>query len=214
MPKTLAPLLSLQVRGQIGRQVIFCKRPEQQLARRWAKTPNPNTAAQVTTRTAFRFASDVWRTVPLSFDDLWKATVGRKAKTARNAFLGQFISDNRGASDLDALTFSNGARGGILPSSVNVRETAGFIEIEVNPSDLPIGWTLIRNWAATLIDQDPSTGTDFELRSASSPGFNIHILFTPNVSGTTYQCGGWMEWTNNRGQTVFGPSITKQFLFP
>jgi hypothetical protein len=200
MAKLTAPLLSFEGSGQIARTQVYSSWKGIPYARRYTVPANPRSTGQVTTRNTFSWLNFIWRTAPGDFTAPWRAAVVGRPLIDRNLFIKQNLPILRDAPSLNGMVFSPGARGGIA-STITI--TPGNDQITFagsDPSPLPAGWTIIGLTGAAIKDQDPATGTDFEVFTVTDLTTPYSVVMTGLESVTDYAAAAW--WVYQRSASV------------
>lgn len=207
MPKTTAPLLSFDARGQIAKTQVYSSWRGRSYVRRYVIPSNPQSAEQTITRNAFSFLQSIFKLAPPIATAPWEAYIKGKPLTARNAFTKFNLPVLRGEADLANMVFSPGALGGLPPVSVVATPGADLITVTcAAPSPVPSGWTVAAAQAACIADQDPDTGiltTVVAQEDVSSP----YSFTLTGLDEVLHYVGVWLKWTRSDGLTAYSPSI-------
>jgi len=205
--KTTAPLLGFTASGQIGKTQVYGRWKGRGYARRYTVPANPQTAEQTITRNAFSFIQAVFKTAPALVTAPWAAYATGKVLTDRNAFTKFNLPQIRGEADLDLLTLSPGALGGLPPASMVITPGSGQLSVAVNaPSVLPTGWTIAAAVVAAIRDQDPDTGVLTEITAGEDTTSTYTIVLT-GLSANLYQVRAWLRWTRPDGKLAYSPDL-------
>lgn len=208
MAKITAPLLSFGGAGTIGKAVTFASWRGTAYARQRVVPANPQTVAQTATRTVFTSGSQLWKLAPALLKAPWDRFAAGQPLLGRNAFIGRFVTDQRGEADLTGMAFSPGAKGGTPPTSISLTPGSGQIQVDfVNPAPPP-GWTLESAVAAAILDQDPSAMTDFKVTADEDDVSQAQVTLTGLTSSVLYVVGAWLRWSKPDGTTAYGASIS------
>ena len=208
MPKINGPLLSFGAGGQIGKTAVFSKWRGVPYVRQYAVPANPNTTEQQKTRSAFSFLQQVFKFAPADFTLAWTAYATGKKFTDRNAFTSFNLPGLRGQADLANFVFSPGALGGPPPASISLTDGAGTITVDITPPDpAPTGWTVARAIAAAILDQDPDTGTAYDIVVGTDDSSTYQVVLS-GLSASLYRVGAWLEWTRPDGKLAYSPALT------
>jgi len=207
MPKTTAPLLSFDARGQIAKTQVYSSWKGRPYVRRYTVPANPQSAEQTITRNAFSFLQAVYKLAPPLFTAPWLAYVRGKVLTERNAFTKFNLPVLRGEADLANFVFSPGALGGLPPASMAITPGAGQLSVAITaPSTVPSGWTIAAAVAACIEDQDPDTGVLTTITAGEDTTATYTVVLT-GLNATLYRVGAWLRWTRSDGQIAYSPAI-------
>lgn len=207
MPKTTAPLLSFDARGQIGKTMVYSSWRGRPYVRRFVIPSNPQSAEQTITRNAFSFLQAVHKLAPPLAVAPWDAYIKGKPLTSRNAFTKFNLPVLRGEADLANYVFSPGALGGLPPISVVATPAADSIVVTMSaPTPVPTGWTVQAAVAAAISDQDPDTGT----LTTIVAGEDTTAAYSVTLAGldeVLHRVGAWLRWVRSDGLIAYSPSI-------
>lgn len=206
MAKTTAPLLSFGASGTIAKTQVYSTWKGRPYVRRHVIPANPDSPAQQLTRNTWRWLNNVWKFYPGSAVDAWNLYAKASRFTARNGFLKVNNGPLRSQTDLANMVLSPSAGGGIIAQAAAITPSAGQIEVALTAPDLPTGWTIVKAFAACIADQDPQSGTDYEVTSASVAVAPWTIDLTGLAAGD-YLAGGWFQFTKADGGSAFGQSL-------
>lgn len=207
MAKTTAPALAFGASGQIAKTLVYGKWKGRAYARRHVVPANPQTTAQMQTRNAFSFLSNLYKVAPVAVTDTWKAYAVGKVLTDRNAFTKFNLPLINGASDLSTFTMSPGSLGGPAPVSATPAGSGADVDVTVVPPDpAPTDWTIARAWAAGILPQDPYSPTDLTIVTASD-ATDPYVCKLLGVEGVDQEVFAWLEWLRPDGKTAYSPSI-------
>lgn len=201
MAKLTAPLLSFEGSGQIAKTQVYSSWKGIPYARRYTQPANPQSAGQVMTRSVFTWLNFVWRTAPADFVAPWQAAVVGRPLIDRNLWIKQNNGFLRELSTLDGMVFSPGAKGGIA-SAITI--TPGDDQITFagsDPSPLPSGWTIVALVGAAIKDQDPHTGTDFEVFTVTDDTTPYSVVMSGLASATDYAAAAWWVYQRSASAT-------------
>lgn len=218
MAKVTGPLLSLGASGSIGKSVVFGDWRGVKYARQHVVPANPRTTAQTETRNVFQFADDQFkRMLSLAQAPFIEGAKGRPL-TARNIFIGSFVKNLRGDSDMSDYLACPGVNGGLplLDFAAVAGASAGEIDVTADIPETPIGWTHDAVIFTAFLDRDPSEQmTDFateaqELSAAWSAGPPpvASATLTGLDTGATYCVSAFLKSTRQDGVTAYGVSST------
>jgi len=211
MAKTTGPLLSFGARGQIGKTLVFAPWKGTQYARQHVTPANPQSAEQTLTRNAFSFLQSVYKVAPSLFTDPWEAYVKGIPMTARNAFTKFNLPSIRDSGTLDSIQGSPGALGGLPPTAQVATPGNDSISVAVTaPTVLPTGWTIYSAITAVIPEQDPDSGTLYQVTALEDLTSAYVNLFTGLLDAQEYQVMSWLKWNRPDGSFAYSPSITTQ----
>lgn len=208
MAKPTGGLLSFDARGQVAKTIVFSSWRGRGYVRRYVTPANPNSAAQALTRDTFAWLSQVWKRGPTLFQAPWVAYAQGQPLTDRNAFNKFNISPLRSASDLSGFVFSPSAKGGLAPTAVSAAATAGGTDVTVTQPASPTGWTLQAAVAAAIRDQDPQTGTLYDITAAEDTSGPYVVQLTGLASGQLYYVGAWLRWLKPDSTVAYSVALT------
>jgi len=207
MAKVVAPLLSFGARGQIGGSMVFGTWKGRAYARQLVTPGNPQTAEQTLTRNSFTWLQAVYKIAPSLVTDAWQAYAKGLVMTDRNAFTKVNNPILRTAVDLDPMTMSPGALGGLPPATVVATPGADSISVAITPpATLPQGWTVLKAVAAAIVDQDPQSGVLYTI-TAGSDLTDPYTIVLAGLDEVLHQVFGWLVWTRPDGAFAFSPSV-------
>ena len=208
MAKPQAPLLSLGASGTIAKTLTFARWKGRAYVKHHVAGEDPRTPAQALARDTFKTGDALWVPAPALFKAPWDRFAAGQVKSGYNAWLGRFVRDNIGRTDLLNLTFSPGAAGGLATSAITL--TAGVSSITVdftNPAP-PIGWTLESAIAAAIRDGDPATTTLLEVTAGEDAVAQAQVVLSGLTGGVLYVVGAWLRWRKPDGSIAYAPSLT------
>jgi len=207
MPKTTAPLLSFDARGQIAKTQVYSSWKGRPYVRRYTVPSNPQSAEQTITRNAFSFLQAVYKLAPPLFTAPWEAYIKGKVLTSRNAFTKFNLPVLRGEADLANFVFSPGALGGLPPATLVITPGSGQLSCAITvPATVPTGWTVAAAIAACIEDQDPDTGVLTTITAGEDTTSTYTVVLT-GLNATLYNVGAWLRWTRSDGQIAYSPAI-------
>jgi len=147
---------------------------------------------------------------PLSPREHWKsreAYIKGKVLTARNAFTKFNLPALGPETDALLFAFSPGSLGGLPPATVVATAGNDQISVAVTPPTLiPDGWSVTRCIAAAIKDQDPHSGTDYEITIGQDLSDPYTIVLT-GLDPVLYVVGGWIEWLRSDGKAAYSISV-------
>lgn len=207
MPKTTAPLLSFDARGQIAKSMVYSSWRGRPYVRRYVTPSNPQSAEQTITRNAFSFLQAIYKLAPPIAVAPWDAYIKGKPLTGRNAFTKFNLPVLRGEADLANMVFSPGALGGLPPVSVVATPGADLITVTcAAPSPVPSGWTVTAAQAACIADQDPDTGV-LTTVVANQDLTDPYSFTLTNLDEVLHYVGVWLKWLRSDGLVAYSPSV-------
>jgi hypothetical protein len=201
MARVTAPLLSFEGSGQIAKTQVYASWKGVPYVRRYTIPANPRSTDQTLTRTAFSWLNFVWRTAPAQFVAPWQAAVQSRAMIDRNLWIKNNLSMLRTASDLTGLVMSPGAKGG-LASTITVtpgNDQLTFAGTAASP--LPAGWTIVKMVGAAILQQDPQTDTDYEVRVVEDTTDPYSVVMSGLGSVSAYVAAGWWVYQRSASAT-------------
>ena len=212
MAKPQAPLLSLGASGTIAKTLTFASWKGRAYVKHPVAGVDPRTAPQAQARDVFKTGDAIWVPAPELLKAPWDRFAAGQVKSGYNAWLGRFVRDNLGRTDLQNITLSPGAAGGLRTDAVVL--TAGPSQITVdftNPAP-PAGWTLESAVAAAIRDGDPTTTTFLDVTAGEDDVAQAQVVLGGLTNGVLYVVGAWLRWRKPGGSAAtsvaYGPSIT------
>lgn len=205
-----APLLSFTAKGQIAKTQVYASWKGRPYVRRLVVPANPKSTEQMLTRNTFAFLSNVWKVSPADFQTPWTAYAKSYVMTNRNAWMKKNVGVLRDETTLDGITLSPGAAGG-LSVTPTITGGSGTITIALTaPSPLPAGWTITDAIGAAILDQNPTTGTDYAITVGSDSSDPYSIVLSGLAAGD-YQAAGWFVFQKSTLATdlAYGPGIAE-----
>lgn len=206
MAKPVAPLLSFDAAGQLGKTMVYSKWKGRSYVRRYVTPANPNSADQQSTRNVFRASSDIWRDAPALLRAPWNLFAQGQVLTGRNAFQGSYVENLRGDADFADMVFSPGAKGGLAPTSIALTPGAGTMQVDFTNPTPPTGWTLVSAIAAAILDGDPGSPPETVITADEDDVSQASVTLSGLSAGLTF-VGAWLEWTKADGSTAYGASL-------
>jgi len=211
MPKTTAPLLSFGASGQIGKTLVASKWRGRQYMREYVIPSNPQTTEQSLTRNTFTWLQRVYKTAPALFIAPWARYITGKVLTDRNAFTKFNLPVLRPETDLIEFIFSPGAFGGLPPSAAVCTPGNDQLSIAITaPSIVPSGWSVDGAVAACIRDQDPATGTFFDITAGEDLTAAYTVVLTGLANTALYSWGAWLRWLRPGGTFAYSTAIVRQ----
>lgn len=210
MAKITGPLLSFGARGSIGKTIVAASWKGRNYMRQHVVPSNPNTTAQQNQRALFRWLNAVYKTAPSLVTAAWDAYASGQVMTGRNGFVkinGPLLF---GQTDLQLLTFSGGAKGGLPAAGMTATGGALQITVALTAPALPDGWTIAQAEAAVIADQDPFTENLYTISSGFDISDPYSIVITGLTAATPYQVCGWFKYNKPDGSIAYGPASLDQ----
>lgn len=205
-----APLLSFTAKGQIAKTQVYASWKGRPYVRRLVVPSNPRSTEQTKTRNTFAFLSSVWKIAPSSFRAPWTAYAKKLVMTDRNAFMQKNISTLRDETTLDGLILSPGAAGGLTVAPTLTGGSGSITIALTEPDPLPTGWTITSAVGVAILDQDPTSGTSYEIFAGSDAATPFSIVLSGLTAGD-YQAGGWFVFQRSSSATdlAYGASTAE-----
>lgn len=210
MAKITGGLLSLGASGSIADTLTYSKWKGRPYVRQRVVPANPQSVAQQTTRGVFSNANSIWKLAPALVISPWDRFAVGQVLTGRNSFMGRWVEDNRSQADLDQMTWSPGAKGGLAPVSQVLTPGSLQITVDITEPAIPTGWSITLAAAAAIRDQDPETGVLFAITAGSDAATPFQVVLTALTASVVYQVGSWIEWLKPDGTVAYGASINGQ----
>lgn len=206
MAKTIAPLLSFDASGAIAKTQVYSTWKGRPYVRRYVIPANPDSAEQQLTRKTFSWLNNVWKFMPGGATAAWEAYADVNRFTARNGFIKINNGVLREETTLDLMILSPSARSGLVAAAVTPTPAAGQITVALTAPDLPTGWTITNAYAAAIRDQNPQSGSFYEVVAGSDATDPYSIVLT-GLAAADYLAGGWFEYTKPDGSKAYGQSL-------
>lgn len=207
MAKTVAPLLSFDARGAIAKAQVYSNWRGIQYARRWVTPANPKSTAQTQVRDTFKWLNTVWSFLPALAIAGWDGFAAGQPLTGRNAWIKTNLSPLINAADLTDFTFSPSSKSGPIAQAIVITPGVGSLSVALTAPSLPTGWTITKAIAAAIADQDPQTGTLYEVTAASDDTAPYAVDLTGLTTAQLYRVGGWFEYAKPDGTVAYGRSL-------
>lgn len=207
MATTIAPLLSFGASGAIAKTQVYATWKGRPYARRYVIPANPNTVDQQETRSTFRWLNSVWKFMPTNAVAAWQLYGQNSRFTDRNGFIKINLSPLRSAADLTDFSFSPSAGGGLAAAGISIAAGAGQLAVTITAPTLPTGWTIVEGIAAAIRQQDPQSGTLYQVFSAVDAATPFIPTITGLVTGQVYVVGGWFKFTKADGTFAYGEAL-------
>lgn len=207
MAKVNAPLLSFSASGSIANTQTYSKWRGVPYVRQKVTPANPNSPDQQLTRNTFKWLVGIWKLADARFQAPWDAFAAGQPFVGRNALISKNNSALRTETDLTAMVFSPGAKGGLAAVSATPTPGAGTISIAVVAPELPTGWTIIEAVATVIKAANPQDSVAYN----SVTSFDATTPFAPAFTGLaagSYEYGAWFKFQKPNGQFAYGPSLT------
>ena len=207
MSRTTAPLLSFSASGQIAKTQVYSSWKGRPYVRRYAIPSNPRTSDQMETRDTFSWLNAVWKFMPASAIDAWTLYATASRFTARNGWIKRNLSGLRTESDLTNFIFSPAAGGGLPAALMTVTPGSGQLTIALTAPVLPTGWTITGAVAAAIRQQDPQSGTLYQVTAGTDSASPWSIVLTGLTASQVYVVGGWFQYTKPDGSFAYGEAL-------
>lgn len=207
MSKTVAPLLSFDARGQLGKTLVYSSWKGRAYARRYVVPANPQTAEQTLTRSVFSGLNAIWRFMPAPAQAAWNLFADNSRITARNAWLKANVSPLREAADLTAILLSPSAGSGLAAQAIDATATPGGALVGLVAPALPQGWSIVSAHAMAIAQQDPHGASTADIVSTSDATDPYDMTLTGMDTGIVYVVGAWFEYAKPDGSRAYGPSL-------
>lgn len=211
MAKVTAPLLSFGASGSLAKSLVYSKWKGRPYTRRHVIPANPQSTAQTLTRNAFASAGQIWKIGGPLLRAPWDRFAVGQVLTGRNKFMGNYVSENRGETDLLSWNMSPGAKGGLPLVSV-VASSPGVNDILltcVTPTP-PTGWTVTSTIGVVIRDQDPQTGILYTTSEDEDIG-GLLPLIPSLTTAVLYVCGAWIKWAKPDGSVAYSVASMTSF---
>lgn len=207
MSRTTAPLLSFDARGQIAKTQVYSSWKGRSYVRRYVIPSNPKTNDQMETRNTFAWLNNVWKFMPSTAVDAWNLYAQNSRFTARNGFIKQNLAPLRTEADLTNFVSSPSAGGGLTAAGMSIAPGAGQLAVTLTAPTLPTGWSIVTSTAIAILDQDPQSGTNYQVYVAT----DNTAPYVPTITGLTaaalYHVGGWFTFLKSDGSNAYGQAI-------
>lgn len=204
MSRTTAPLLSFDARGQIAKTQVYSSWKGRSYARRYVIPANPQSAGQTLTRNAFKWLQSIYPFFPAAATAAWALKARNSRLTEQNQWIKDNLANIRSEVDLDALTISPAAGGGIAAASFTITPGNDQVQLVLGAPGLPTGWTITAAHFAAIRDQDPQSAALYTVSYATDVAAPYDQTITGLASAVTYQVAGWFEYLTDNGNTVYG----------
>jgi len=211
MAKITGPFMGLGASGSLAKTLVASKWKGRPYMRQHVIPANPKSVAQGLTRNSFSSAAAIWKVGGPLLRAPWDRFAVGQVLTGRNKFQGNFVTENRGETDLLSWNISPGAKGGLPPLTI-VASSPGVNDINLaltNPSP-PTGWTLTAAQGFAIRDQDPQTGIlygtveDEDLAAAN-------VLLPALTTAVLYVCGAWLKWAKPDASVAYSTALMTTF---
>lgn len=204
MARLTGALLSLGASGQIAKTLVAGKWKGRPYMRQYVVPSNPNSVAQQETRNTFKFLNALYRYIPAGALGAWTLKAKNNQVAPRNSFLADNVGVLREQANLDLLTLSPAAGGGIPAAGFVVTPGNDQVQLVLTAPTLPAGWSIVKAHFAAVRDQDPQSGTLYDVSYDDDDAAPYDVTLTGLASAQTYQVRGWFEYLNSAGDTVYG----------
>lgn len=208
MAVVTGPLLSIGASGQLAKTQVYSKWRGINYSRRYIIPANPKSTEQTKTRNTFAWLNAVWKQAPSDFTAPWDLYAKGQPFVGRNAFLSKNTGTLRGLTALTGIILSPGAKGGLAASITVTPGASQFTVTASAPSPLPSGWSVVKFVAVAILQQNPQSGTSYEVFSGSDATDPYSVVLTGLAATTAYMVGGWFEFQKSSLATdlAYGPS--------
>lgn len=207
MSRVTAPLLSFGASGAIAKTQVYATWKGRPYARRYSIPSNPNTVDQQETRNTFSWLNAVWKFMPTAAVAAW-ALYGQNSRfTDRNGFIKINLSPLRSQATLANFVFSPSAGGGLAASAIAVTPGNDQLQVVLTAPSLPTGWAIVKAVMAVIRQQDPQTGTLYNVTAMEDTTAAYDVTFTGLASAQTYVVGGWFVYTKADGTLAYGEAL-------
>lgn len=207
MSKTTAPLLSWGASGQIAKTQVYSTWKGRPYVRRYVIPTNPNSPAQQLTRNTFRFLTRLWQFLPAGALGAWNLYGDNSRFTARNGWLKLNNGVLRTETDLELMTISPSAGGGIVAAGMVATAGSEQITVTLTAPGLPTGWTITAAWAMAIRNVDPQTSEIYDVAADTDASAPYEIILTGLTASEEYVVGGWFEFVKADGGTAYGVAL-------
>lgn len=204
------PLMSLSASGTIAKTIVYANWKGIQYARTRVIPANPQSTQQTNTRTVFTFLQDYYKFAPTIAREPWIAATLGIPMTPINMVISKNVFAMRLATDLDDMTFSPGARGGVPPSAIVSTPGSGTLSVAVTAPTAPSGWTLTAAQGVVMKDQDPHlpiASTPVAVEDLTS---TYTLLFSGLTGSSVYQIAVWLKWLTPNGDSAYSVALRDQ----
>lgn len=208
MASVKGPLLSMDASGQIAKTQVYGSWKGIAYSRRYVVPSNPRSTEQTLTRNTFKFLNAVYQVSPSDFRAPWAEAIKGRPLTDRNLFLQKNNGLLREETSLDGMIGSPGAKGG-LPADVALTHTSTSITATITPpTSLPAGWSVVKGVAVALLEQDPQSGTEYDMKASDDSSAPYAPVITGLVTATEYAVAAWLVYQRSALATdlAYGPA--------
>ena len=210
MAKTQAPLFGFRARGQLGKTLVFSDWRGVSYARQRVIPANPQTEAQVMTRSVFAWLNDYWRLAPAVAHEPWDAYARGRPLTGRNALISFNVPQLREATDILGFVASPGTNSAPPLASLTADSgpDSGQITATADPGALAPGWTTLQVVFVALRNQDPHGAFIETVRALTSEEAPYTVTFSDLSSGEGYLITAWGVYRRPDGRVAYGVSVS------
>jgi hypothetical protein len=179
-------------------------------ARQHVVPANPRTTAQVTNRNLFSIMSGIWKAAPALLIDPWNAQAKGNRYTGRNHFIGQNQKALGHQTTLIGFLGSPGNGGGLPPATFTATnsDSADSLTATFTLPALLSGWSATEVNIVAFAEQDDPTMYVGPMVSGQAASPTLTVTVTGLDHSVDNIVSGWITYTNPKGQTVYGPSLT------
>ena len=207
MSKVSAPLLSFSASGSIAKTQVYSSWKGRPYARRYVIPANPNTAEQQETRSTFAWLNAVWGYMPAAAVAAWQLYGDNNRFTDRNGWIKQNLPVLRGDANNNDMIFSPAAGGGIPAAAIAVTPGNDQLQVVLTAPSLPTGWTITKAVFAVMRQQDPQSGTLYQVTAMEDATAAYDVTFTGLASAQTYVVGGWFVYAKDDLSPAYGRAL-------
>lgn len=194
MSRVTAPLLSFSASGQLAKTMVYAEWKGIPYLRRYVIPANPQSAEQTKTRNAFAWLNNVWRIAPADFLAPWNAAAAGRPVTGRNLIVQHNIPLLRDETVATGMVMSPGAKAG-LAATVTITPGDDQLTFSANaPDPLPSGWSVVKLVGVAVKQQNPQSGTDYEITAVSDASDPYSVVMSGLASATAYVAAGWFVY--------------------
>lgn len=208
MATVKGPLLSMDASGQIAKTQVYGSWKGIAYSRRYVVPSNPRSTEQTLTRNTFKFLNALYQVSPSNFRAAWAEAVKGRPLTDRNLFIQKNNGLLREAVSLDGMIGSPGAKGGLPADTVITHTSTTITATMAAPASLPSGWTIVKGVIVVVKEQDPQTGTDYDMVTAVDMAAAWAPVATGLVTATEYAVAAWLVYQRSALATdlAYGPA--------
>lgn len=210
MARLTGPLMSLSASGTIADTLTYADWKGISYARTRVIPSNPQTSDQQEVRTVFRYLQSLYKFMPAIGREPWIAAVIGVPMTPQNLMIKRNVAALQSETDLNLITLSPGARGGVPPVSITPTPDDTEISVAVSVPSPPTGWTLTAAQGIAVKDQDPHDPIEASPVAAEDTTSTYAVVLTGLESGTVYQVAVWLKWLTPSGLAAYSVALLDQ----